>query len=75
MGPADLESPADYPDDLYPYYSRLRTGDPVHLNRDGIWILTRYEDVAFVLRDPSFGRKGFADLMAPERSASLLLSR
>jgi pimeloyl-[acyl-carrier protein] synthase len=74
MGPADLETPADYPDDPYPYYSRLRTEDPVHLNRAGVWILTRYEDVALVLRDPCFGRKGFADLLATDTGASMLLA-
>jgi pimeloyl-[acyl-carrier protein] synthase len=43
----------------YPLYHRLRTEDPVHLTPLGIWVLTRYDDVAFVLRDGRFGRGGF----------------
>src|SRR5262249_10355398 len=31
----------------------------------GLWMLTRYDDVALVLRDPRFGRKGFTELAEP----------
>jgi cytochrome P450 len=36
----------------YPYYERLRTEDPVHLD-EGIhtWLVTRYEDILAVARD------------------------
>ena len=37
--------------DPYPTYHRLRTEDPVHHSSLGLWMLTRYEDVAAVLRD------------------------
>lgn len=36
----------------YPTYSRLRTTDPVHQSPFGGLILTRYADIAQVLRDP-----------------------
>ena len=39
----------------YPLYHRLRAEDPIHWS--GLleaWILTRYEDVVFVLTDPRF---------------------
>src|SRR5207245_1532553 len=49
--------------DPYPFYARLRTEDPVHQSPMGLWVLTRYDDVARVLRDPRFGRKGFDELM------------
>jgi cytochrome P450 len=42
--------------DPYPFYERLRTEDPVHWEEleAGFtrWALTRYEDIAMVLRDP-----------------------
>ncbi|MFQ5699320.1 MAG: cytochrome P450 [Myxococcota bacterium] len=41
--------------DPYPMYRRLRERDPVHRSRviEG-WVLTRYRDIAGVLRDPRF---------------------
>jgi cytochrome P450 len=53
--------PTDFLEDPYPYYSRLRTEDPVHLGKRGVWTLTRYDDVAMVLRDLRFGRKAFTE--------------
>jgi cytochrome P450 len=42
-------------DDPYPTYQSLREADPVHRSPFmDIWILTRYEDVALVLRDQRF---------------------
>ena len=45
-------------------YARLRVEDPVHRSPLGIWILTRYDDVASVLRDPRFSREGFETVFA-----------
>ena len=45
--------------DPYPLYARLRAEDPIHRTPQGLWVLTRYADVAAVLRDPRFGREGF----------------
>lgn len=38
--------------DPYPTYARLRREDPVHRNSDGSFLVTRYDDVAWVLRHP-----------------------
>jgi len=35
----------------YPSYARLRAQSPVHRNSDGSYLLTRYDDVAALLRD------------------------
>src|SRR5206468_5078612 len=43
----------------FPVYHRLRSEDPVHESPMGFWVLTRYDDVAGMLRDARFGRKGF----------------
>ncbi len=66
---------APFPDDPYPHYARLRDEDPVHLTARGVWWLTRYDDVALALRDPRFGRAGFARLLSssdPAIAGSLL---
>jgi cytochrome P450 len=42
-------------EDPYPLYRRLREKDPVHRSRlDDLWILTRYDEINAVLRDPRF---------------------
>ena len=50
--------------DPYPTYHRLRAEDPVHHSPLGFWVLTRYEDVAAVLRDPRFIKEPLAALVA-----------
>ena len=47
----------------FPVYHRLRSEDPVHESPMGFWVLTRYDDVAGMLRDARFGRKGFDTLL------------
>ena len=47
----------------FPIYHRLRSEDPVHESPMGFWVLTRYDDVAGMLRDARFGRKGFDTLL------------
>src|SRR5215468_472791 len=42
--------------DPYPFYHRLRETVPVYKTPMGFWLLTRYEDVAFSLRDKRFGK-------------------
>ena len=40
-------------DDPYPTYRALREADPVHRSPFmGMWVLTRYKEAGFVLRDP-----------------------
>src|SRR5213593_1098333 len=50
--------------DPYPTYARLRAEDPVHQSPRGFWVLTRYEDVATVLRDPRFIKEPLAAFVA-----------
>lgn len=43
--------------DPYPYYKQLRDSDPVYWSQEGnYWIITRYADADFVLRDLRFGK-------------------
>ena len=48
----------------YPTYHRLRAEDPVHKSPLGFWVLTRYEDVAAVLRDGNFAKEAIASFVA-----------
>jgi pimeloyl-[acyl-carrier protein] synthase len=50
--------------DPYPTYHRLRAEDPVHRSPLGFWILTRYDDVVAVLRDPRFAKEAIAAFVA-----------
>ena len=52
--PFDIQSiDQDFLDDPFPTYKLLREHDPVHLNPDGTYFLTRYEDVVKAFRDPA----------------------
>ena len=42
--------------DPYPFYRRLRETAPVFKTPQGFWLITRYEDTAFILRDKRFGK-------------------
>src|SRR5215510_12400228 len=44
--------PAGFIDNPYPHYDALRRHDPVHQLEGGALLLTRYEDVVGVYRDP-----------------------
>jgi cytochrome P450 len=44
--------PAAFYQDPYPYYAALRAHAPVKPMPDGSWLLTRYDDVLAVYRDP-----------------------
>jgi pimeloyl-[acyl-carrier protein] synthase len=50
--------------DPYPTYHRLHAEDPVHHSPLGFWVLTRYEDVVAVLRDPRFAKEAIAAVVA-----------
>jgi hypothetical protein len=50
-------------EDPYPLYRRLRETEPVHRTAAGYWVLSRYADVAALVRDPRLG-KGFHHLAA-----------
>ncbi len=49
----DLRSlPADFYEDPFPYYAKLRADSPVKRLPDGGYFLTRYDDVQFVYKNP-----------------------
>ena len=48
---------AGFLQDPYPFYERLRTQDPWHLSPYGFFVVSRYADVNFVLRDPRFEKQ------------------
>lgn len=39
----------------YPTYEKLRRSSPVYKSAFGFWVVTRFRDVSFVLKDPRFG--------------------
>jgi cytochrome P450 len=66
MASAELEFNPFLPEfhaNPYPFYHRLRAADPVHRTPMGLWVLTRYDDVVSVLKDPRFGREGFEQIL------------
>ena len=67
MASADVEFNPFLPEfhaNPYPFYQRLRAADPVHRTPMGLWVLTRYDDVVSVLKDPRFGREAFDQMLA-----------
>ena len=50
--------------DPYPTYHRLRDEDPVHHSPLDFWVLTRYDDVVAVLRDPRFIKEPLVSVVA-----------
>jgi cytochrome P450 len=41
----------------YPYYERLRTTDPMHVNAHGAFVASRHAEASLVLRDKRFGKE------------------
>jgi len=74
--------------DPYPHYHRLRAEAPIHWNElVGAWVLTRYDDMVAVLRDPRFssaarlvaalaplGEVGQEELVAVRQTMSVVLA-
>lgn len=50
--------------DPYPFYQWMLRHDPVHRGAQGIWYVSRYDDVRTVMGDPRFGRAGIRDFWA-----------
>lgn len=57
----DIQSPA-FLADPYPFYARLRAEAPVAYTDPRV-LVSRYGDIAAMLRDPRFGRAGFESFM------------
>jgi cytochrome P450 PksS len=59
MRRVDLASPA-FKADPYPFYARLRAEEPVCSvvlpDKQVVWLITRYDDVAMVLKDDRFAK-------------------
>ena len=72
---ADREPPAFDPldpafiADPYPFYRQMRERAPVFKTPMGFWLVSRYEDAAFVMRDRRFG-KDFVGNMVRRYGAS-----
>ncbi|MEZ5842623.1 MAG: cytochrome P450 [Hyphomicrobiaceae bacterium] len=60
MTTVDFASKA-FIDDPHPTLHRLRAEDPVHRSAHGFWLLTRYSDVAALLRSPRLGTSRSAE--------------
>lgn len=58
--PSDL----DVQRDPYPYYRWLLRNDPVHRGANGIWFVSRYDDVRAVLGEDRLVREGIRDFWA-----------
>jgi cytochrome P450 len=61
--------------DPYPTYARLRAEDPVHRSPLGFWVLTRYDDVVFTLRDPRFAKEAIAPYVAARFGIEIPIER
>jgi cytochrome P450 PksS len=63
---------AQFKADPYPFYARLRAESPVHRvalpDRQTIWLVTRYDDVAMVLKDERFSKDRF-NTLTPDQLA------
>ena len=47
----NVEDPAFHLGDPFPTYAWLRSNDPVHRRDDGLWLITRYDDIETILKD------------------------
>src|SRR5262249_33555228 len=70
--PVNLASP-EFKANPYPFYARLRAEAPVYRvtlpTRETAWLITRYDDVALVLKDERFV-KNTANALTPEQAAN-----
>jgi cytochrome P450 len=71
-GHVDLASP-EFKANPYPYYARLRAEAPVCRvtlpTKEPAWLVTRYDDVAMVLKDERFV-KNTSNALTPEQAAN-----
>jgi cytochrome P450 len=67
----DIASPA-FKANPYPYYARLRAEAPAHrvplAGRQSAWLITRYDDVAAILKDDRFVKNRWS-VVSPEQAA------
>jgi cytochrome P450 len=69
--PVNIASP-EFKANPFPYYARLRDEAPVHFfsmpTKESAWLITRYDDVAMVLKDERFV-KDVSNALTPEQVA------
>lgn len=66
---ADLVTPSFIPEEWltnpFPCYDALRSSHPVHRLESGVWVITRFADVQFAMRNPHlFSSEGFKAMFA-----------
>lgn len=59
----------DYYKNPYPFYAYLRENYPVNKQTNGAWVLSRYEDVKFVLKSKQFKRDGLEQIFGVDHSS------
>ena len=57
--------------DPYPFYARLREAEPWHLSPLGFYVVSRFEDVNFVMRDKRFGQNWIGPKLKDRKSTRL----
>lgn len=59
----------DYYKNPYPFYAKLREHYPINQQVNGAWVLSRYEDVKFVLKSKQFKRDGLEQIFGVQHSS------
>jgi cytochrome P450 PksS len=70
-GPVNIAS-REFKANPYPFYARLRAEAPVYRmtlpSRETVWLVTRYDDVALVLKDERFAKDGRNAMTAQQKA-------
>ncbi|HYV49802.1 MAG TPA: cytochrome P450 [Myxococcaceae bacterium] len=78
IDPPDLASPG-FKANPFPLYARLRAEAPVYRvqlpDKQRPWLVTRYDDVVSVLKDPRFGRDRMGAMTPEQRKKMPLIAR
>ena len=68
-----MKLPNDFVPNAYEYFEQLRQESPIHWNSDGSLILTRYEDIVAVYRNPDVWSSDKKAVFKPKFGAQSLL--
>ena len=68
-----MNLPKDFVPNAYEYFEQLRQESPIHWNSDGSLILTRYEDIVAVYRNPDVWSSEKKSVFKPKFGAQSLL--
>jgi len=76
--PPDLDAPG-FKADPFPFYARLRAEAPVYRvqlpDKQRPWLITRYDDVVSVLKDPRFARDRMSAMTPEQRKKMPLIAK